>query len=92
MKPVDQLALAWLGFTSSVAFLMFGWDKWRATKQRERVSEWRLVLVGAVGGWLGGLLAMLLLRHKTVKLAFQVKYALGFLVWVGLIFVWLRWR
>ncbi len=46
-----------------------------------------LAATGALGGWLGGLLAMLLFRHKTTQLSFQLKYALAFVVWAGLIYV-----
>jgi len=48
-----------------------------------------IVLVSALGGWLGGLLAMLVFRHKTAKRCFQLKYAASFLVWGGLVGTWL---
>lgn len=82
---VLQLLLFWLLVTNSMAFVLFGWDKFRAGgSSGKRVSEFNLVLIGAVGGWIGGLLAMLLFRHKTAKVSFQVKYALAFLIWAGL--------
>ena len=92
MRTVDQLFLAWLGLTSVLAFLLFGYDKFKAGRSGRRVSELHLVLVGAIGGWLGGLLGMLLFRHKTAKWPFRLKYAAGFLLYAGLIYAYLVWR
>jgi len=60
----------------------------RASKDYEGMA------IGAVGGWPGGLLAMLLFKHKTAKLSFKLKYGIAFVIWAGLVytaFVWLRW-
>jgi uncharacterized membrane protein YsdA (DUF1294 family) len=93
MKPVDIWVLAWIGAASAFAFLLFGWDKWRAGRPgRSRVSEFHLALAGAIGGWPGGLLGMLLFRHKTAKLSFQLKYALSLLAWLAGIAAWYHWR
>lgn len=83
----SNLLLFWLGLTNVVAFLLFAWDKFKAGGSgRDRISEFNLATIGAVGGWPGGLLAMLLFRHKTAKLSFKLKYALAFVVWTGLIY------
>jgi len=93
MKSIDLYVLLWIGATSAVAFALFGFDKLRAKRPgRSRISEYHLVLAGALGGWLGGLGGMLLFRHKTAKLSFLLKYAAGFLVWAGLIYLWYRHR
>ena len=90
----DNLLLSWLGLTNVLAFLLFAWDKFRSNGPgRNRVSEFNLAAIGAIGGWPGGLMAMLLFRHKTAKLSFQLKYALAFVVWAGLVyaaFIWNR--
>ena len=75
----DKILLAWLALANLWAFLLFGWDKWRACRSGWRVSEWHLVLAGACGGWPGGWLGMLAFRHKTAKLSFKLKYAAGLL-------------
>ncbi len=86
-----RLLLLWLGLMSVLTFLAFGWDKWLAGRAKaRRIPEATLVLLGAAGGWLGGLAAMLLFRHKTAKFSFQLKYALGLLVWAGLLWVAVR--
>jgi uncharacterized membrane protein YsdA (DUF1294 family) len=86
-----QLFWGWLCVSSLIAFLLFGYDKLRASRFPERrVSEFHLLLIGAVGGWPGGLLGMLLFRHKTAKLSFKFKYAFSFVVWACLL--WAAWR
>ena len=79
LKTVDQVLLAWLGVLSVVTFLMFGYDKWRAGRGGERVSEARLIWLSALGGWLGGLLGMIVFRHKTAKWSFKLKFAIALL-------------
>jgi len=81
-----QLLLAgWLGVTSVVAFLLFGYDKWQAGRRGGRVAESTLWLASALGGWPGGLLAIVMLRHKSAKGSFQLKFAGAFAVWAGLL-------
>ena len=82
-----NLLLFWVVLTNVVAFLLFAWDKFKAGGPGgNRISEFNLAAIGAIGGWPGGLLAMLLFRHKTAKLSFKLKYAAGFVVWAGLIY------
>lgn len=92
MQTFDKIFLVWIGLTTVLAFLLFGYDKFSAGRSGIRVPEFHLVLIGALGGWLGGLLAMLAFRHKTAKLSFHLKYAAGFLVWAGLIYARLSYR
>jgi uncharacterized membrane protein YsdA (DUF1294 family) len=83
-----KLFFGWLALTSFIAFILFGYDKFRAGQSGlSRVSEFHLVLIGALGGWPGGLLGMLVFRHKTAKISFQLKYAVALLVWAGLIYL-----
>ncbi len=83
----NHLVLFWLALTNVLAFLLFAWDKFRSGGAGgNRIIEFNLVAIGAVGGWPAGLLAMLLFRHKTAKLSFQLKYALAFVVWAGLLY------
>jgi hypothetical protein len=45
-----------------------------------------LALLGALGGWPGGLIGMKLFRHKTAKWSFKLKYGLALLLaelWAG---------
>jgi len=56
------------------------------------VSEFSLVLLGALGGWPGGLLGMIVFRHKTAKLTFKLKYALALIPFAVEVWAWLHWR
>jgi uncharacterized membrane protein YsdA (DUF1294 family) len=59
------VALLHVGVFSALTFVMFGWDKWRATRGENRVRESTLLFISVIGGALGGLAAMLVVRHKT---------------------------
>ena len=91
ITTMDRLALAWSAFSSLFAFALFGWDKSRAGKAgKSRTPEFHLLLAGALGGWLGGLVAMLMFRHKTAKTTFKLKYGVAFIIWAGLL--WGYWK
>ena len=92
MKIPDPLAFAWLAVLGAVTFLAFGYDKWRASRSGRRVPESTLVLLGALGGWPGGLLGMIVFRHKTAKWTFKLMYAFALIPFAAAIWAWLRWR
>lgn len=48
-----------------VTFIVYAWDKRKAKKGVWRTPESTLLLLAAVGGSVGALLAMYMLRHKT---------------------------
>lgn len=86
LKNVDQWGLAWMTIASVWAFLLFGFDKWRAGRTgRRRVAESSLWLVSALGGWPGGLLGIVMFRHKSRKPSFLFKFALALVVWAALV-------
>lgn len=60
---------------SLVGFLMFASDKDRAENGNRRISEASLLIVSALGGWPGGLMAMATQNHKTSKGSFLWKMA-----------------
>ena len=92
MQTMDHILIAWVGLTTALLFLLFGYDKLLAGRARHRVPEIQLLLLAAMGGWPGGLLGMAVFRHKTAKRSFQLKYAAGFLVWGGLVYARCRYR
>ena len=88
MKSHDAhlVLLAWLGVTSLWAFLLFGFDKWRAGRTgARRVAESSLLLSCTLGGWPGGLLGIILFHHESAKLSFKFKFALAFIIWAALV-------
>jgi|TARA_R110001583_G_scaffold146501_1_gene298531 uncharacterized membrane protein YsdA (DUF1294 family) len=72
--------VAFYAVVSVIAYITYAIDKKAAIKNRRRVSEKSLHLLGVVGGWPGALLAQQRLRHKTQKTAFQVTFWLTVVV------------
>jgi len=86
LKTIAPWLLAWIGATSVWAFLLFGFDKWRAGRAgARRVAESSLLLASALGGWPGGLLGIVFFRHKSAKLSFQLKFAMAFILWAAFV-------
>jgi len=74
--------LVYLVLINVVTFVLRWWDKWQAVGQQWRISEKTLLVLCALGWWLGALVGMQLFRHKTVKGSF--------LYWFyGIVVVWL---
>jgi uncharacterized membrane protein YsdA (DUF1294 family) len=92
MSRVDQFAIGWFALWSAVAFFAFGLDKRRARRGAERVSEFTLVALAALGGWPGGLLGMIRFRHKTAKWTFRLKFALALIPFAAEVWTWWRFR
>lgn len=92
LKIHDSFAAIWFAAINAATFLVFGFDKWSAQRSGWRVSESILVMLGALGGWPGGLLGMIVFRHKTAKWTFKFKYALALIPFIAEIWVGLHWR
>lgn len=61
---------AYLIIINILSFILYGIDKLKAIKKKERISEKTLILIGILGGSIGSLIGMNLFRHKTKKLKF----------------------
>ena len=64
--------LALLLLINLITFSVFGYDKQLAKNRKNRISERSLFLLMLFGGTIGGLLAMLVFRHKTKKTSFKL--------------------
>lgn len=84
-SELRQLCVGWTLALSAWAFILFGFDKWRAGRGGARIAEATLFWSSALGGWPGGLLGMIVFRHKSAKGSFQLKFAAAFFVWAGLV-------
>ena len=92
LKHSDSFAAIWFAAFSAVTFLTFGFDKWRASRSGSRVREFSLAMLGALGGWLGGLMGMMVFRHKTAKWTFKFKYALALIPFAAEVWIWWQYR
>jgi uncharacterized membrane protein YsdA (DUF1294 family) len=55
---------------NTLSFLIFGFDKYKAIKSKQRISEKNLHTISFFGGFIGGIFAMSFFRHKIKKLKF----------------------
>ena len=60
-----KLLLIYLFLINAVSFLLMLIDKWKAKKMRWRIPEATLMGSALLGGSLGALTGMYLVRHKT---------------------------
>lgn len=82
--------LIYLCIINALSFLLMLIDKQKARKKRWRIRERTLLGVSAIGGSLGGLLGMYLLRHKTLHKRFSIGIPLMFILHIVLLALLLR--
>lgn len=68
---MTALAALVLGVLNLATFLVFGWDKLAAVQGRSRIPERLLLVLAALGGSPGALVARPVFRHKTRKQPFS---------------------
>lgn len=68
-------------------FIIAGYDKFLARKQKRRIPENTLFFLALIGGTIGLLTAMLIFRHKTAKTSFIIKFAGIFLIQIVVIYL-----
>ena len=67
-----KLLLVYLLIINAAAFALMLADKWKAKKNRWRIPEATLMGTAALGGSIGALAGMYLVRHKTRHLKFTL--------------------
>ena len=70
MEPI----LFYLLMINLITLFVWGYDKKMAKKNGNRISEIRLLWLIFLGGLLGGIIGMLLYRHKISKRSFLLKF------------------
>lgn len=64
--------IVYLIVTNILAFAFYAADKKKAEKSKWRIKESALLAFALVGGGIGSLIGMKVLRHKTQKLKFTI--------------------
>ena len=68
-----------IGINSTV-LIMWTWDKIKAIRGSSRIPEILLIAAVVLGGSAGGLLGMIVIRHKIRKVRFQVICIFSFIL------------
>lgn len=71
-----EILLLYFLFVNIIVFIIAGYDKYQAKKNKRRIPENTLFFLEAIGGTIGLLTAMFLFKHKTSKTSFIVKFLL----------------
>ena len=83
---------AYLGAIGTATWAAFAWDKRQAGLEARRVRESVLIGLSLLGGSPAAAVAMFVLRHKTSKPSFQVKFIAVVVAQVFALAVWWSWR
>ena len=71
---IPRLVLYLYLIMSFLSFIYYAWDKSAAKRDKSRTPEVTLHYLSLFGGWPGALMAQQMLRHKSVKKSFRIKF------------------
>ena len=82
---MKHLFITWI-IWNLIVFFMMGIDKWKAKRQKRRISEKTLLLSCLCMGAIGGGTGMLVFHHKTRKRKFQILVPLTLVINAAVLF------
>ena len=82
-----KILLIYFLIVNGFTFLIAGYDKYLAGKNKRRIAEKMLFALCLFGGSAGLLLAMLIFKHKTSKSSFIVKFSAIFLIQIMVVYL-----
>jgi uncharacterized membrane protein YsdA (DUF1294 family) len=88
MTGLTTLYLVIITIINLITLIMFVSDKQAARAGRLRISEKRLLTLLLLGGVIGGMIGIIVVRHKSQHLIFRVVLVLGFVLHTALL-AWL---
>ena len=88
MAGLEKLLIIYLIVVNVVTFIMYGIDKWKATRKKWRIPEATLLGFAVIGGGVGAWLGMKLWHHKTLHKKFKYGVPIILIVQIALI-VWI---
>ncbi len=86
MDIIDLLLLIYYVSINIFLFSLMGIDKYKAIKQKWRISEEQLLTLCFLGGFLGLGLGMKIFRHKIRKSKFHIVLAFSTIIHIFLIY------
>ena len=88
----QRIVLFYLLAANLLTFVTYGIDKYKARHNKWRIPEATLLLLAALGGSIGALLAMRVFRHKTQHKKFRYGVPALLLVQLAIacVFIWGR--
>lgn len=63
-----------------IEFILMGLDKFFSIKKMYRIPEIVLLIIPFLGGSIGGIIGMVLFRHKTKKIKFKIIFIMSLIV------------
>lgn len=86
MQSSETIVLSLAVVINVATFVMYGWDKRCAVKDRWRVPEKVLLSLAVLGGATGAAAGMTLFHHKTKHLKFTITVTVCFLIQLYLVY------
>ncbi|QQK08480.1 DUF1294 domain-containing protein [Miniphocaeibacter halophilus] len=80
-----KLIYSYFVLINILTFVFYGVDKYKATKNQYRISEFFLLLLVVIGGFLGSAFGMLLFKHKLSKKKFIITIIIATIFYILLI-------
>ena len=87
---VMKYLLCYLFVLNFIGIIVYGIDKFKASKALTRTRESILLFIGFLGGCLGSLIGMIIFKHKTKKKKFWFLNLLFILMWCYIIYMFYR--
>ena len=63
-----------------IEFILMGLDKFLSIKKMYRIPEIVLLIIPFLGGSIGGILGMIIFKHKTKKIKFKLLFTISLIV------------
>lgn len=85
-----QYIICYIAVVNTIAFFIYGIDKWKAKRSKWRISEATLLGMAVIGGSVGAWMGMKVWHHKTLHKKFKYGVPLIFIAQMALLLLCLR--
>ena len=82
---MHQYSMYYLFAINIVSFFLYGIDKYKAKKNKWRISEATLLMIAIIGGSIGAWVGMRLWHHKTMHKKFKYGIPLIIIMQIALV-------